>query len=176
MGNPRALLESNLMDDLIGYSGRIFRICLGFTKNPWEAEELMQEVYVRAIWKIGTLKNPSRWREWLIRIARNTCLNHLHKQSLHRLFLSKTSRDPVEPNSPECRLIWEEQNESLKRAVSRLPRKQREVVILKYYGDLSCAEIAAARKIKAGTVLSRLDRARESLKAQLEEIYHEESK
>jgi RNA polymerase sigma-70 factor (ECF subfamily) len=176
MGNPRALHESKLLDDLVSYSGRIFRICLGFTKNPWEAEELMQEVYVRALRKIGTLKDPSRWREWLIRIARNICLNHLNKQTLHRLFLARTSRDPVEPNSPESHLIWKEQNQALKRAVSRLPRKQREVLILKYYGELSCSEIAATRGIKEGTVLSRLDRARESLRTQLEEIHHEKSK
>ena len=176
MGNPKEFGEIKLMDDLISYSGQIFQICLGFTKNPWEAEELMQEVYMRAIRKIGSLKEPSLLREWLIRIARNTCLNHLNKQTLHRLFLIKKSGDPVEHNSPECHLIQKEQNQALKRAVSRLPRKEQEVLILKYYGDLSCAEIAAVQRIKEGTVLSRLSRARESLRNQFEEIHHEKSK
>lgn len=157
---------------LLNFSDTVFRICLGFTQNHWEAEDLSQEAYFRAFKRIHTLNNSNRSREWLFRIARNTCLNHLKKKRLGHVLRWNLHSDFVVQNSPESTLIKLEQSRNFKRAVSQLPKKHRDVFVLKEYAHLSYQEIASALGLKKGTVMSRLHRARTSISAQLKEVDH----
>jgi RNA polymerase sigma-70 factor (ECF subfamily) len=157
--------EAKTLENLMGYQEAIFRICLGFSRNPSDAEDLAQDVYLKAFRKIGTIRNPNSHREWLFRVARNVCLDHLKKARKVRLFPSRdesleasTSDDILEgPAEAGDRL------KRLKRAVARLPRKQKEVLILREYGHLSYQELARTLRIKEGTVMSRLNRARRAV-------------
>lgn len=152
--------NSSLLNELMRYTDSVFRICLGFSKSPWDAEDLMQEVYLKAYREIRSLKNSDRRKEWLHRIAKNTCLNYVKKKRLNRFLFNNLNKDSVEQNNPESRIIRKEQYHILKRVVSRLPKKHREIFILKEYGHLSYQEIALILGIKKGTVRSRLNRAR----------------
>ena len=69
-----------LFKELMAYQESVFRICLGFSKNPCDAEELAQDVYLRAYQKIGTLKDPNLARAWLFRIAKNICIDQARKK------------------------------------------------------------------------------------------------
>jgi RNA polymerase sigma-70 factor (ECF subfamily) len=157
-------------DSLLDYYNLVFKICLGFTKNPWDAEDLMHEVYVRALKKIDSLRNHEQSKAWLLRIARNTCLNFVTRQRLHR-FLSPSPENPgIERDSPEWQMIQSEHFQFYKTAVGKLPKRQREVFILREYGDLSYGEISELLKINEGTVMSRLNRARHAIKAKIEQV------
>ena len=145
---------------LMAYKDIIFRICLGFTRNPWEAEDLIHDIYLKAHDKIGTLRNQSRLREWLLTITRNTCLDHSRKGRLRHLLRLQLAERNNDWRTPESLTIHREQIQFLKKAVHQLPAKLREVYILKEYGDLSYQEIAAIIGIKEGTVASRLNHAR----------------
>lgn len=170
-GQPR---ESHyeIFKELMNYSDIVFRICLGFSKNPWEAEELMQEVYLRAFRKIKSTINGHFSREWLFRIAKNTCINHMKKKSLSRIFLMRSNVNPVEHNTPEQQAILKEQHQMLKRCIGKLPPKLHEVFVLKEYAHLSCLEIAQTLGMKQGTVLSRLSRARQAIIDKFKEADH----
>lgn len=165
--------NADIFKELMSYNESVFRICLGFSKNPWDAEELTQEVYLKAYRKIGSLNHSNLSREWLFRIAKNTCLDHIKKKRLRRLFPLKSNNDSVEQNTPELRMIQREQLQTLKRAISQLPKKHREVFVLKEYGHLSYQEIALTLGIKEGTVMSRLNRARRAIMTQLREVENE---
>lgn len=169
MDNRLSQDNSRLLEELLGYSDWIFRICLGFVKTPWEAEELIQDVYLCALKKLNTLRNKDRLKQWLLRITRNTCLNRVRKERLYRLLLFKVRNDQVEMNTPELNILQEEQHQKLKNAVNRLPQKQRIVFIFREYGQLSYREIASILGIKEGTVMSRLNRARQAVITQLKE-------
>lgn len=168
--------EYQLVEKLIEYSGMIFNICLGFLKNPWEAEELTQDVYLHAMRKLNSLRKEDKLKQWLFRITRNTCLNHIRKERLRRILLYKENDAVLEKNNSEWQLIYKEQYQSFKNAVSHLPYKKRIVFVFREYGDLSYQEIADIIGIKKGTVMSRLNRAREVVIAQLKEGDNERSK
>lgn len=164
--------HSEILEELMNYSDTVFRICLGFSRNPWEAEELMQEVYLRAFRTINSTINGYFSRGWLFRIAKNTCINHMKKKRLSRIFLMRSGVNPAEHNTPEQQVILKEQHLMLKRAIGKLPRKLHEVFVLKEYAHLSCLEIAKTLGIKQGTVLSRLNRARQAIIDKFKEAYN----
>lgn len=165
--------EPEHINELLDYSDKVFRICLGFSRNPWDAEELMQEIYLKALRKFGSLKNMDRKREWLFRIARNTCLNHCRRERLYRILLTKIADHFIDHNSPEWRMIQSEEFQAFKNSIRKLHYKLREVLILQEYGCLSYSEIADILGIKEGTVKSRLNRARLSVLAKIKGVEHE---
>ena len=159
--------NSDRVIDLSVHSDLVFRICLGFSGNPLDAEELAQESYLRAIRKINSLNNTHLSREWLLKIARNTCLNYVRKKRLNRWFSSISENEYVEKNTPESLIVKNEQHKIFKRSVQNLPQIYKDIFILREYDELSYQEIAKALGLKKGTVMSRLYRARRILSYQL---------
>jgi RNA polymerase sigma-70 factor (ECF subfamily) len=155
---------AKLREDMMTYQEDVFRVCLGFSRNPWDAEDLSQEVYLKAFQKIGSVREPEALRAWLLRIARNTCLDHQKKGRLFRLF--RRNVDPVdarEASNQHEDVQTRERLAKLKEAVRRLPDKLREVFVLREYGHLSYAELGKTLGLKQGTVMSRLNRARRAV-------------
>ncbi len=162
--------EAKLFEEMMTYQEGIFRICLGFSRNPLDAEDLSQEVYLKAYKSLGRIHSPYAVKEWLFRIARNTCLDHVKKRRIVRLFERTTSPDNVvDTTTPESSAVTGERLKSLKGAVSRLPKKQREVFVLREYGQLSYEELARTVGAKSGTVMSRLNRARMAVARSIKE-------
>lgn len=153
-----------LDEQLMTYQEDVFRVCLGFSRNPLDAEDLTQEVYLKALRKIGAVRKPGALRAWLLRIARNTCFDHQKKKRLFNLFRRSVSRDEArEKPAQQEHVDARERLLKLKEAVRRLPGKQREVFVLREYGHLSYAELAETMGLKQGTVMSRLNRARKAV-------------
>jgi RNA polymerase sigma-70 factor (ECF subfamily) len=154
--------ELKIFEELLTYKENIFSICLGFSKNPHDAEDLTQDIYLKAYQKIGTLRNPYFSKEWLLRIAKNVCLDH-KKKKFFRFEAEEQMTEARNQNNPEDSASLSEQVNNLKEAVIGLPKKQREVFVLREYGHLSYQEIAHTLEIKEGTVMSRLNRARQAV-------------
>jgi RNA polymerase sigma-70 factor (ECF subfamily) len=165
--------ETRLFEELMAWREDVFKICLGFSRNPSDAEDLSQDVYLKALRKIGTVQNPGAARSWLLRIARNTCLDHRKKTRLFQLFKDRAAAgEPRAPAAQEDRGEAPERLARLKRAVAKLGRKQKEVFVLREYGELSYEEIAGTLDVKIGTVMSRLNRARRSVAGFMREESH----
>ena len=156
-------------DDIMAHRESVFRICLGFSRNYAEAEDLAQDVYVRAFAGLKTLRNSSQAKEWLFRIAKNTCLDRQKRERNRALLIRRwTERFRFKDISPPER-PGDERLTKLKAAVRILPKMLREVFVLREYGHLSYTEIAATLRLKQGTVMSRLNRARKRVAAGVEE-------
>jgi RNA polymerase sigma-70 factor (ECF subfamily) len=163
------------LEDLLIHREGVFRICLGFARDYAEAEDLAQEVYLKAHRGLAALKNPATARDWLFRIARNTCLDHARTSRLRRMLLFRFVRpaaatlpdgDDAPAGDPRLAL--------LKSAVLSLPPKLREAFVLREYAHFSYEDIGRTLGLRPGTVMSRLNRARASVAQKLQESRHEE--
>lgn len=161
--------QEKVFEELMSYKEIVFQICLGFTNNPWDAEDLTQDVYLKVFRNIHSLNDPSFSKEWLFKIARNTCFDFGRKLRIRRIFQLKSKGETLEDRTPESLVAYGEQLQVLKKAVKQLPEKHKEVFVLREYGNLSYQEIAAVLGIKNGTVMSRLNRARQAVINQTKE-------
>jgi len=135
--------------------------------NGNEAEDALQEVFVKVYRSLATFQ-PSKgaFTTWLHRITVNHCLNRRRKRRLSVLSLDEIPPASVSDHSlaPDERLGEEEE---VQQALSQLSEKQRAVVILRYFWNLSYAEIAQTLGIPLGTVRSRLNLALKTLHREL---------
>jgi len=170
------------IESLFVHRETVFRICLGFSRNYAEAEDLAQDVYLKAHRNLPRLKNPDMAQEWLFRIAKNACLDHQKTSRLRRLLLFQwTVRRPETRPAAGNGAAGDSASRpphpglsDLKAAVRSLPPKLREAFVLREYAHLSYEEIGAALDLKTGTVMSRLHRARAAVARKLQEIRHEQ--
>jgi len=166
--------DAKLLEDIMSCREAVFRICLGFSRNASDAEDLSQDVYLKAYRSLGRVRHPYLAKEWLFRIARNHCLDQMKRRRLAReLENAAGPANAVDPRTPELASVRAERLRSLKIAVARLPRKQREVFVLREYGGLSYEELGRVVGAKAGTVMSRLNRARTAVAASVKEAEHD---
>lgn len=164
--------KNELFGRLLENRKTVFWICLGYARDSVEAEELAQEVFFKAWNRIDSLRSPERSREWLFRVARNTCLDSQKKKRLRRLFEANSPREVPDEKTPEALVILRDELRLLKKAVQALPNKMRSTFILREYGELSYQEIAGILGIKEGTVMSRLNGAREKIRERMKGLNH----
>jgi RNA polymerase sigma-70 factor (ECF subfamily) len=154
------------LDGLYGYA-------LVLTRNHAEAEDLVQETYLRAIEAIGRLRAGSNVRGWLFTILRNIWLNQLRKRRNGPQMIDLEGGDGivnsvVEPSKDSYDLyVSQKETEEVRAAIQKLPAEFREIVLLREYEDLSYQEIASVLDCPVGTVMSRLARARTKLRTLL---------
>src|SRR5438067_2320923 len=122
------------------YQRAVLAIARRFARDEDDAEDLAQRAFINASERAGGWRGGS-FKSWLFRIVVNLAKNHL--RDIARFDRSETEHEP-EPSAPEAhdRLEAREQRKALREAVARLPRRQREVLLLRVDGDIAFAEIA----------------------------------
>jgi RNA polymerase sigma-70 factor (ECF subfamily) len=129
------------------------------------AEDAAQEAFIRAWQRLPSYRPRSPFRNWVYRIATNAAVDALRREretvDIDALSLSNS----VE--GPETALVGEERGERIRQAVLALPPASRAVLVLREYEDLSYREIANTLGIPIGTVMSRLNYARNRLREAL---------
>lgn len=151
----------------------VFLLCLGFTGNPADARDLAQETFARALARPAVLPEEA-YRPWLLRIARNACIDHERRRRVRRLFMPRLAPDEQDRQTPDNNLDRDRGIARVRAAIRSLSRPLREVLVLREYGELSYREIAAALDLKQGTVMSRLNRARDAVIRMVKEECHED--
>jgi RNA polymerase sigma-70 factor (ECF subfamily) len=153
------------------YQRRLYWGCLRLVGDRDEAEDVVQEAFVRAYERLGDFDPTYRFYTWIYRIARNRCLNVLRRRRVWGLVtLSDPERAPALPAAERSDRPAEDRElgRVLLECRDTLPGDQREVFDLRHADGLSYREIAAAVGVPEGTVMSRLARAREKMRACLE--------
>jgi RNA polymerase sigma-70 factor, ECF subfamily len=155
------------IDSLYGYA-------MTLTHNPSEAEDLVQETYLRAVRAIGQLMPNSNLRGWLFVIMRNAWLNQLrHARSGPRFVELDAEEDDLSrrpdnrADDPHVVYLRKLERAEVKAAIESLPALYREIILLRDVEGFSYQEIATMLDCPAGTVMSRLGRAREKLRTVL---------
>jgi RNA polymerase sigma-70 factor (ECF subfamily) len=117
------------------------------------AEEAAQETLVRAYFKMSRLKDPAKFFAWLLGIAEHVAMEQRRKERVDR------KREAVRAFSQEAHRPELSQDYSLETAVSGLPEPYRQMILLRYYGQLSCTQIAEQLNTPLGTITKTLSRA-----------------
>ena len=153
--------------------GRAYRVAYGMTGRREVAEELTQEVFMRAFERLNLFKGESKFSTWLHRVAVNHCLNH-HARSRRDVLLraGDLESEPLSDAAAgqEARLRSRQVQEQMHRALLELEPVARMVVILRDVEGLSYQEIAERLNCSAGTIASRLNRARRELARRLDHL------
>lgn len=162
------------------YNQRLYRLARSILRDPFEAEDVVQEAYVRAYLKLADFRGPSGFSAWLSRIAMNEALGRLRQRG--RVISLEEHMDQagrgddelrMQPRSahpgPERLAASLELRHLIEQAVDRLPEEFRTVFVLRAIDGLSVAETAACLGIRAETVKTRFHRARRLLQRSLGE-------
>lgn len=149
----------------------ILQLVFSYVNNKAIAEELTQDIFVKCYKALHTYNGKSKLKTWLWRIAINHCKDFLKSWYNKKVFnteeeslYNRASKEIVEQT-----VIQKEEENQLIAAIMKLPIKYREVIYLFYYEDLPIKEIAIVTDAGENTVKTRLRRAKELLKEQLEE-------
>jgi RNA polymerase sigma-70 factor, ECF subfamily len=145
----------------------LYNLAHWLTQNQQEAEDLVQETYLKALKGFDSFQPGSNFRAWMYRILRNTFLTSrtgLSAKMTVALDLDEDSALPVTTDTPESILFAQADQQLVRDALDRLPVPYREVILLCDMEEMSYQEIADAIGIPIGTVMSRLSRARKAMR------------
>jgi RNA polymerase sigma-70 factor (ECF subfamily) len=149
----------------------LYNLAHWLTQNREEAEDLVQETYVKALKGFSSFQPGTNFRAWMYRILRNTFLTSrtgLRERNTVALEPEAEELLPGGPETPESILIDRASEELVQNAIEQLPLIYREVLLLCEVEEMSYQEIADVLSIPMGTVMSRLSRARKALRQALQ--------
>jgi RNA polymerase sigma-70 factor (ECF subfamily) len=147
-------------------SAQVIGVCRRILGNATEAEDVAQEAFLRAYRSLATYRGDGPFAAWIARIAARQALARLVNRP-PAVQLDETSPSAAftaAGHDPETSALAGEQRAAVQEAVAALPRQQRDVVALRFFGELSLEEIAQATRTPVGTVKSRLHRGLASLR------------
>ena len=160
-------------DDALPHLDDVFALARYLMRNAEDAEDAVQECYLRALRHFDSYHGPAM-KPWLLAIVRNVCnarFARLKKQEISTDFSEGDSRPEQIPiwqensPSPEAALIRQHNDDTIRRLVAALPHAFREAIVLREVNNLSYQEIAKIVGVPVGTVMSRLARARSMLRS-----------
>ncbi len=161
---------SAFQEIVLAYQDSIFNLCAYMIGDPVNAEDAAQDVFLKAYQNLKAFKPNASIYTWLYRIAINTCIDYKRKVSFESVFKHQQHDEDIianEPSgdpSPESIYGSKQTAAALKKALGKLSRKLKSVIVMKEIEGLSYEEIADTLEISIGTVKSRISRAREELK------------
>lgn len=161
------------------YQTRIYNMALNYVKNAEEAKDLTQDIFVNIYRAIPTLREESKFQAWLYKIAVNKCRNRYNKLNRRGFFRNQSLDDDNSTiqlkgeQEPERNLEKEDIVKRVRSGIDALKKSERDILILRDLQGLSYEEIGTILEMPLGTVKSKLNRARASLKTQLKSVYRE---
>ena len=173
--------DQNAFSKLFEFTNqKAYYTALKITKKEQDAEDMVQDAYIKAFTSLDSLTDDGKFESWLNMIVANKCRDYLKKKKpdLFSKYESDDSdiafEDTLENNDisllPETVTENEATRQIVMQCIDKLPDDQKLCVVMFYYDELSVKEIAVALQIPEGTVKSRLSKARKTLKKEFEQL------
>lgn len=157
------------IDDMMLYGQDLLQLVYTYVKDKALAQDLTQEILVKCYEAYPAYKGKSTLKTWMWRIAINHCKDYLKSWYNQNIQVAVDAGVDVQASSNvEQQVIQQDEQERLAKTVMQLPIKYREVIYLFYFEDYTSKEIAVVLSINENTVKTRLRKAKQFLKEQLE--------
>jgi RNA polymerase sigma factor (sigma-70 family) len=167
LAEPKTLTHFETV--LLPHLAAAYNLARWLTRNDHDAEDLVQEAYLRAFKSFDGFRGGDG-RGWILAIVRNTCYTWLQQnrsQELADVFDEEVHTVDDPSRNPEAALLQGVSAQLLREALEKLPVEFREILVLRELEGMSYREIANLAGIPVGTVMSRLARGREHLQREL---------
>ncbi len=145
------------------YKEKLFSSILFLVKDKYLAEDLFQETFIRIIDTLRRKKynEEGKFLPWAMRIAHNLCVDHFRKIKRTPSIVTSDDKDIFEmihvaEETPEQKMMRIQSHDKMHRMLNLLPEEQREVIILRHFGDMSFKEIATVTNCSINTALGRM--------------------
>ena len=169
--------DSLFTEEIIPHLDAAYNLAWWLARNEHDAQDIVQDSFARAYSYFSSFSGKDG-KKWLLAIVRNTFYTWHHKKQVRKsIEVSEEQIDDqiVYERTPEKELETKDKQEVVRIALNSLPLEFREVIILREMESLSYKEIAAMTRIPIGTVMSRLARGRDMLRAHLSLQLNEEA-
>jgi RNA polymerase sigma-70 factor (ECF subfamily) len=163
------------------YRHRIMNLSMRYTRNRADAEDAVQETFIKAYWGLKHFRGDAAFSSWLHRIAVNSAKSVLllraRDASVFRSDtgdndeMNETSVAPKELDTPEELALTDEIRDAVTAAIESLGEEQRHAIVLREIHGLSYSQVASTMSCPVGTVRSRVFRAREAIDNQLRHVF-----
>jgi RNA polymerase sigma-70 factor (ECF subfamily) len=174
MSMPQSNVCLDFVEDVVPHLDAAYNLARWLTRNDEDAQDVVQEAYMRAFRFLGSFRGGNV-RAWVLRIVRNTCYTWLHQNRPQQPTVEFDEEifgpDPLAP-TPEQALSRNDDRKLVRRALQGLSPSHREVLILRELEGMSYKEISEIMDMPAGTVMSRLSRARDGFRQSLVNLGH----
>ena len=168
--------DTDAMEELyLRYRQPVFRIVYRSTRNIDEAEDIVQDVFLKAFERLHTFRERSRFSTWLMRIALNLCTDHARMRQRRQQLLEHEAEHKLawsHPDPPDPIETAQENafNEAFYTALNQLPDHHRQLIILRDLEEMDYETIAQILGTSVGAVKLRVMRARRAFKTKLEPL------
>lgn len=166
--------QSHFNQAALEHLDALYGFAMALTHDQTEAEDLVQETYLRATRAFGRLLPDSNLKSWLFAILRNIHLNQIRHNHSGPQFVELDAEEEsrgewlaTNADNPHSVFVRNAERREVRTAIERLPQHYREVIVLRDIEGFSYQQIAGILQCPAGTVMSRLGRAREQLRVLL---------
>lgn len=154
------------------YQNDVFRFCLQYLKNVESAEDMAQETFLRIYAAKDRFDANRKFKPWMLRIARNLCLNALRRTHLVQMEALDALDGPMNDiqilglfsETPQDRFVITERRRVLLEAIDTLNGESREIIVLRYFQRMSARDIAEIMDSTEGAVRTRLHRILKQLR------------
>ncbi len=169
--------DTEAMDELFQrYRQPVFRIVYRSVRNVDEAEDIVQDVFLKAFERLHLFKEQSQFSTWLIRIAMNLCTDRVRQNQRRQSLLQREADHKLawmtHPHPPDPEDIVQQNtfHEAFYTALNQLPEPQRQLIVMRDLEQMDYEQIAEILNTTVGGVKLRVMRARRAFKVQLEPL------
>ncbi len=168
--------ETGLQELIKRHKSKVYTSIYLLVKDQYLAEDIFQDTFIKVIntLRAGKYNEEGKFLPWVIRIAHNLVIDYFRKEKRTPLIATQEGFDifsviHILDENAEDRMIREQTHTDIRKLIEKLPEEQKEVLIMRHYGDLSFKEIADITEVSINTALGRMRYALNNLRKMMAE-------
>jgi RNA polymerase sigma factor (sigma-70 family) len=146
------------------YKNQLYATILRMTKHPQDAQDLVQEAFIKVYHQLGKYDQKGKFSSWMFRVAINHCMDEFRKKRYKMTSVEENEAKLLNTNHPEVIFLKKEKNRQLEKLIETLPEDERLIILLRYVNELSYDEISELLEIQLATVRNKLHRAKKKMR------------